>query len=529
MPPGAGRPRSAQCPVTRSHTYALRRGPRTRCRRAVTVRGATVTRWDRRLGRVRALLASGTERHRRHPRRPSGPGTGRSPPTTRTPRPWASRRPSGARRRSAGWPPEVLLFATAGPGLPRQDQRHRHPRRPRSPGRAAPTTRRPVRSGSGPCGPPRPWPATLVPWPCSSDVRTGLPGGADEPDSGDGAVAFAFGGPARAVVAGAGGHASATAEFLDRWRTPGEPACRSGRNASARRPTSRWPRPGTDRRLEAARADRRRRRPPGRRRLHARAGRRRFAASVCRPRPWSTISPRSGNLVPPIPGCCSPPPSTAPSRRGDRRRPPRRRRRRHRLAGDRCAAAVPGPGPSTGLAPSPSSLRRRRPRRRTPVPHLAGALRREPPRRPDPEAPASGPLAAQRGVEVRLLRLPLRGMRHPPPPPQPACACRLSHRGPHGPRRPVDVGGPGPHRHRRPAGLLASRRRWSSPCSTSTAAAGFRCELTDVDAGEVADRRPRRDDVPPPRHSRRDPQLLLEGPPRAGWQEPPQSGGSEEA
>ena len=37
-------------------------------------------------------------------------------------------------------------------------------------------------------------------------------------------------------------------------------------------------------------------------------------------------------------------------------------------------------------------------------------------------------------------------------------------------------------------------------------------ELTDVDAGEVADRRPGRDDVPPAVHRRRHPQLLLEGP-----------------
>ena len=57
-----------------------------------------------------------------------------------------------------------------------------------------------------------------------SDVRTGLAGGGDERDGGDAAAAFVFGdGP---VVAEPLGHASQTAEFLDRWRVPGESASR---------------------------------------------------------------------------------------------------------------------------------------------------------------------------------------------------------------------------------------------------------------------------------------------------------------
>jgi hydroxymethylglutaryl-CoA synthase len=60
-----------------------------------------------------------------------------------------------------------------------------------------------------------------------SDIRTGLPGSADERDGGDGAAAFVFGGndglPVLAEIIGQG---SATAEFLDRWRTPGAPASR---------------------------------------------------------------------------------------------------------------------------------------------------------------------------------------------------------------------------------------------------------------------------------------------------------------
>src|SRR3989475_4713063 len=57
-----------------------------------------------------------------------------------------------------------------------------------------------------------------------ADIRTGLAGGGDERDGGDAAAAFLFGdGP---VVAEALGHASQTAEFLERWRVPGEPASR---------------------------------------------------------------------------------------------------------------------------------------------------------------------------------------------------------------------------------------------------------------------------------------------------------------
>lgn len=61
-----------------------------------------------------------------------------------------------------------------------------------------------------------------------SDVRTGLPGGADERDGGDAAAAFLFGpGDAGApVIAEVVAHATATAEFLDRWRLPGAGASR---------------------------------------------------------------------------------------------------------------------------------------------------------------------------------------------------------------------------------------------------------------------------------------------------------------
>jgi 3-hydroxy-3-methylglutaryl CoA synthase/uncharacterized OB-fold protein len=57
-----------------------------------------------------------------------------------------------------------------------------------------------------------------------SDQRDGLPGGADESAGGDAAAALLMGedSPGAPVVAELLGFASATDEFTDRWRTPGE-------------------------------------------------------------------------------------------------------------------------------------------------------------------------------------------------------------------------------------------------------------------------------------------------------------------
>jgi hydroxymethylglutaryl-CoA synthase len=58
----------------------------------------------------------------------------------------------------------------------------------------------------------------------TADVRTGLPGSADEAAGGDAAAALLVGddadGPVIAELVGSG---TATDEFLDRWRTPGDP------------------------------------------------------------------------------------------------------------------------------------------------------------------------------------------------------------------------------------------------------------------------------------------------------------------
>ncbi|HVM64671.1 MAG TPA: OB-fold domain-containing protein [Acidimicrobiales bacterium] len=57
----------------------------------------------------------------------------------------------------------------------------------------------------------------------ASDLRTGLPGSADEAARGDGAAAIAVGdGTDGEVLAEYIGGGSATEEFLDRWRAPGE-------------------------------------------------------------------------------------------------------------------------------------------------------------------------------------------------------------------------------------------------------------------------------------------------------------------
>lgn len=53
-----------------------------------------------------------------------------------------------------------------------------------------------------------------------SDIRTGRPGSADEANGGDAAVALVMGDDA--VIAEPLGYATVTAEFVDRWRVPGE-------------------------------------------------------------------------------------------------------------------------------------------------------------------------------------------------------------------------------------------------------------------------------------------------------------------
>jgi len=60
-----------------------------------------------------------------------------------------------------------------------------------------------------------------------ADIRTGLPGGGDEREGGDGAVAFLLANSRDpSVLAEPVARASATAEFLERWRLPGDAVSR---------------------------------------------------------------------------------------------------------------------------------------------------------------------------------------------------------------------------------------------------------------------------------------------------------------
>ena len=110
-------------------------------------------------------------------------------------------------------------------GLPRQDQRHHHPRRPAPAqpggrldfGGALRSGVGAVRSSLAAAG----TGATLV---VLSDLRDGLPTSADESAGGDGAAAVVIGddAPGTPVIAEYLGGASVSDEFIDRWRTAGE-------------------------------------------------------------------------------------------------------------------------------------------------------------------------------------------------------------------------------------------------------------------------------------------------------------------
>jgi 3-hydroxy-3-methylglutaryl CoA synthase/uncharacterized OB-fold protein len=120
--------------------------------------------------------------------------------------------------------PEALYFATAQPAyLDKTNATAIHAALGLDPSAMAVDMLGSVRSGAGAlraaldAGRP-----TVV---ALSDIRTGLPGGADEREGGDGAVAFVCAssetGP---LLAEPLAWSSATAEFLDRWRVPGERA-----------------------------------------------------------------------------------------------------------------------------------------------------------------------------------------------------------------------------------------------------------------------------------------------------------------
>ena len=442
---------------------------------------------------------------------PAGRARGRSRPTTRTPRRWASRRrgarwrptPQPSSRRSCSSPPRR-------PYLDKTNATAIHA------ALGLPQRRRRLRRASARCARARPRCAHAAPGTlrsCVADVRTGLPGGADEAHGGDGAAAFLFGdGGARDRRGDRLG--SATGEFLDRWRVPGEPCSPPVGGALRRAVYVPLAEAAFDRRAQGGRRHAGGRRPP-RRRRPARPGRtgaglaRRAAeARPRRPRPSATPArPRrrrgAGRRARPGRAGRDHRRGSSSGRRRRRRRccAPPTRSRSHRRGHHRAAADRGGP---------------RRPSLRH-VPHLARPPdpRAAPPARP--ERPAAPPSLRHEAWKFGFVasRCTECGTRHLPP----ARVCV----------------GATPSTRWCPSGWPTCRPRsrpspstgWPTRCRPPVVAAvvdfdgggRFRCELTDVDPATVAigDRVEmtfRRLFT-----AGRRPQLLLEGAARAGRSE----------
>lgn len=125
-----------------------------------------------------------------------------------------------ALRASANARPELLYFATADPAyLDKTNATGIHAALGLDPGVFAADMNGAVRSGVAAlrAGLDARVPALVA----MADMRTGLPGSGDESNGGDGAVAFLCG-EGDDVIAEYVGGASISAEFLERWRTPGE-------------------------------------------------------------------------------------------------------------------------------------------------------------------------------------------------------------------------------------------------------------------------------------------------------------------
>ncbi|MCZ7527952.1 MAG: OB-fold domain-containing protein [Acidimicrobiia bacterium] len=127
---------------------------------------------------------------------------------------------------SGGAGVERLYFATASPAyLDKTNAAAIHAALGLSPEAAAFDMGGAVRSGVGAfwAGAEARVPTVVV----LSDIRVGLPGGSDERDGGDGAAAFLFDGDGDVpVLAEVVGEAVRSAEFIDRWRLPGDAVSR---------------------------------------------------------------------------------------------------------------------------------------------------------------------------------------------------------------------------------------------------------------------------------------------------------------
>ena len=392
----------------------------------------------------------------------------------------------GARGRRG---PASCCFATPSPGVPRQDQRHRHPRR----ARPRPRSRRrvdlvgAVRSASARCSRRRRG-AGPDAGRARRDMRTGLPGGADERDGGDGAAALLFGDRAT-VVAEIGrprrsAHRASSSTAGARRATPRRRPWEERFGEHAYVPLAEE---AVDRRAEVGRAHGRRRRPRHRHRP-ARAGRARRVRSALGARPEALVD----DLTRPIgnPGAAQ---AGLAARR--RARPGRAR------PDDRVVVRWPTAPTSSCCAPPTrcAGYRARRHTDRAPSrspPAATTCLRRrsspggarcdrEPPRRPDPDRPPAPPASRRTSGGSSASSEPLRRVRLRAP---------AAGAGVHATAAPsttmtrvrlADVAGHDRHLHRRPAGLLAQpagggrgrrlRRRRPLPVRAHRRRPGRRC------------------------------------------------------
>ncbi|WP_405720296.1 OB-fold domain-containing protein [Streptomyces sp. NBC_01537] len=249
-----------------------------------------------------------------------------------------------------------------------------------------------------------------------SDLRTGLPGGADEAAGGDGAAAFVFGGH-RAdspVIAELLAHDTVSDEILERWRLPGAPASRvweerfsediyvslAGKALSAALDRASLTLDAVDHFAVAG--------------LHTRA--------CARLRRTPGIRPEA--VTPDLTGVIGNPGTAQPGLQLadilDRARP-----------GETIALVVLGDGASVLLLRATDALPARRSPRpvaaqiaagSAPIPYATylswrGLLDREPPRRPDPEPPYAPPAHRRNGWKYAFVaaRCEKCGTRHLPP------------------------------------------------------------------------------------------------------------------
>ena len=148
----------------------------------------------------------------------------RSPPTTKTPPPWAPKPPAWPCGALPGASPSTLWFATTSPAyLDKTNATTIHAALRLDRHVLAADAGGAARSGVAVLRASLEGPASALV--VAADIRGGLAGGPDEAAGGDGAAALFVGsendGP---VVAEYLGSASATEEFLDRWRAPGDTA-----------------------------------------------------------------------------------------------------------------------------------------------------------------------------------------------------------------------------------------------------------------------------------------------------------------